>query len=94
MRCLSVRILMVENHETFAATITGEFLQELHVVRTGSVLEALDLFRTAQFDVALVDFDLDDVKGDIFIRRVREMRSAFPIVAISARDDGRRPCDR
>jgi CheY-like chemotaxis protein len=59
-----------------------------NVIAVGSVFEALDLFRSQQFEVVLVDFDLDDGKDDVFVRRVREMDRSFPIVAISAHADG------
>jgi DNA-binding response OmpR family regulator len=83
-----MRLLLVENHATFAATVSAAFLAEHEVVVVGSVLNALDLVRQDAFDAALVDFDLDDTKGDVFVRRVRRMGRALPIVAISARDDG------
>jgi CheY-like chemotaxis protein len=83
-----VRILLVENHRIFAATVATEFLASHELVTVGSVFEALDLFRGQAFDLALVDYDLDDGKGDAFVRRVRERDPGFAIVAISAHADG------
>jgi len=83
-----MRILLVENHRIFAATVVTDFLAAHELVAVGSVFEALDHFRTRSFDVALIDYDLDDGKGDAFVRRVRDMDSRFPIVAISAHEDG------
>jgi CheY-like chemotaxis protein len=83
-----VRILLVENYRIFAATIAAEFLASHEVVTLGSVFEALDRFRSQAFDAVLVDYDLDDGKGDAFVRRVREMAPEFPILAISAHEYG------
>lgn len=83
-----MRLLLLENQAAFAATVSATFLAEHEIVVVGSVLNALDLLRQQAFDAALVDFDLDDTKGDVFVRRVREMGRALPIVAISARADG------
>jgi DNA-binding response OmpR family regulator len=83
-----VRILFVENHAIFAATVTAAFLADHEVASVGGVFEALDLFRAQPFDVLLIDFDLGDAKGDVFVRRVRESGRSVPIIAISAHDDG------
>lgn len=53
-----------------------------------TVMEALDAHRAASFDVVLLDYDLDDFKGDAFLRRIRAQGDAIPVVAISAKPDG------
>jgi len=83
-----MRILFVENHAVFSQTVVELFLSEHCVVVVPSVLQALDALGTSHFDVALVDYDLDDSKGDVFVRRVRDSGSRLPIVAASARDEG------
>jgi len=83
-----LRILFVENHQSFAETVVAQFLQPDDVTITPTVFEAFDLIRMGAFDVVLVDYDLDDVKGDAFVRRLRSLGSTLPIVAVSARDDG------
>lgn len=83
-----MHILFVENHSVFAQTVTEQFLSGHRVVVVPSALEALDLFRRSHFDVVLIDYDLDNSKGDVFVRRVRDSGSRVPIVATSARDEG------
>ena len=83
-----MKILFVENHSTFAETVTSRFLSAYTVVVAPTVLEALSLLGQETFDVALVDYDLDDFKGDAFVRRLREMERTTPVVAVSAHDDG------
>jgi hypothetical protein len=46
------------------------------------------VLHTGQFDAVLVDYDLDDGKGDQFIRAIRGAGFNAPIVAVSARDEG------
>ena len=83
-----MHILFVENHGVFARTVVEEFLSDHEVVVVPSVLDVLEAFRRFTFDVVLVDYDLDDCKGDVFVRRLRDSGARLPIVAVSARDDG------
>lgn len=83
-----MKILFVENHSTFPETVTGLFLTNHEVTTVGSVMEALTLWRQGAFDVVLVDYDLDDFKGDVFVRRLRAGGSNIPIIAISGKDEG------
>ncbi|APR78871.1 Hypothetical protein A7982_04218 [Minicystis rosea] len=48
----------------------------------------MEAVATGQFDAALVDYDLDDGKGDQLIRSIRVAGFNAPIVAVSARDEG------
>jgi len=83
-----MRILFVENHIVFAETVIGRFLGQHAVVLVSSVAEAHRAAGSRQFDVILVDYDLDDAKGDGFVRELRGNGCVTPIVAVSARDDG------
>ncbi|MEM9691286.1 MAG: response regulator [Myxococcota bacterium] len=85
-----MRLLLLENHEVFAATITATFLSGHEVVHFRTVTDALAAVGERPFDVALVDYDLDREKGSTFIRKLRATGSALPVVAISAREEGNR----
>ncbi len=77
---------MVENNPLFVDTVLSEFLSDHTVVVTPTVeagLAALD----DSFDALLVDYDLDDGKGDEFVRRARAT-FAGRIVAISSHQRG------
>jgi CheY-like chemotaxis protein len=67
-----MRILFVENHAVFARTVIEQFLFEHSVVVVASASEALNALRDSAFDVFLVDYDLDDSKGDAFVRHLRD----------------------
>jgi len=83
-----VKILFLVNHELFAQTVVSLFLVDHEVKVTPNIGDALELFRTGEFELALADYDLDDGKGDAFVRTVRTIAPNFPIVAVSARDEG------
>lgn len=83
-----MRILFVESHDVFAATVVGEFLADHHVTVVPSVGAAEAAFETHAYDAALVDYDLDDEKGDEFVRRLRLTGSRLPIVAVSSHGEG------
>jgi CheY-like chemotaxis protein len=79
-----LRVLLVENHAEFAATVVGQFLRGFEVIVVGTVAEARGLHHLAQ--VALVDHDLDDEPGYAFILGLRAHGSKLPIIAISAKE--------
>lgn len=83
-----MRILLVENHSVFATTVRTEFLRNHDVHIVGTVAEALSTLDADRFDAALVDYDLDDGKGEAFIRGARDRGHRTPFIAISARDEG------
>lgn len=59
-----MKILYVENHEVFAANVIRLFLTQHDVTVVPSVARALEARAATTFDMMLVDFDLDDGKGD------------------------------
>ena len=85
---LLVKVLLIENHQVFARTVVDLFLKNHSVTVVPTVMEALDTHRAAVFDVVLLDYDLDDFKGDVFLKRVRARGDTIPVVAISAKPDG------
>jgi len=82
-----VKILLVEDHEVFAAVVIEQFLagHDVTHVRTVAEARAVD---PASFDVALVDFDLPDGKGDAVVLWLRGTRADLKIVATSSHQPG------
>lgn len=66
----------------------AEFLSDHDVRVATTVTAALDALDADPFDAVLVDYDLDDGKGDTFVRRLRDRGNRTPLIAISARDEG------
>lgn len=83
-----MRILFVENHPRFPHTVIPMFLGDDEVVLVPSLSEARAALSSATFDALLVDFDLDDGKGDVLVREVRQAGSKVTIIAVSATDHG------
>lgn len=83
-----MRILLLENHTVFAETVTGMFLAEHEVVTVPSLSQGRHALRTQTFEAVLVDYDLDDGKGDVLIRELRVADFRGRIIAISGREAG------
>lgn len=83
-----MRILFVDNHPEFTASVVGLFLAPHEVVVVPTVAAARNHIESETFDVVLVDYDLDDGKGDELIRWIRAGGASTKLVAVSARDTG------
>jgi DNA-binding response OmpR family regulator len=83
-----VKILFVENHAVFAANVTREFLSQHAVTVVPSIAAARQARVASSFDVVLVDYDLDDGKGDEFVRELRAGDERIVIAGVSSHDDG------
>ena len=83
-----MRILYVENHAVFAATVVSEFLHEHDVVVVRTCADALARASQFGFDAALVDYDLDDGTGDSVVRALRVRGFRGRIIAVSAHEEG------
>ena len=85
---MRLRILFVDNHPEFTTMVVAAFLSAHEVVVVPTIAEARLAIERATFDVALVDYDLDDGKGDAFVASLRATESSLPVVAVSARSEG------
>ena len=83
-----MRILYVENHARFAETVVEQFLGAHEVVVHPSIADARRATEHRAFDTVLVDYDLDDGKGDAFVRELRARAFDGRIVAVSAHERG------
>ena len=83
-----MRILFVDNHPEFTSVVTRSFLATHDVVIVPTIAAARVAVQESRFDIALVDYDLDDGKGVEFVRWVRSSGSQLRLVAVSARREG------
>ena len=83
-----MKILMVENHAVFARTVIGQFLGDHDVDLVATIDAARISISSAAYQAVLVDYDLDDGKGDVVVRALIAQRFVEPIVVISSHDDG------
>jgi DNA-binding NarL/FixJ family response regulator len=83
-----MNILYVENHATFATDVTRRFLSQHTVTIVPSLAGAREALATDIFQVALVDYDLDDGKGDELVREIHAQRNHTIVIAVSSHEDG------
>jgi len=83
-----MKVLFLENHEVFAKAVVSQFLAKHDVRIVASLAEARDALDAETFEVALVDFDLDDGKGVELVRKVREIGMQMKIIAVSSHEYG------
>jgi DNA-binding response OmpR family regulator len=82
-----LRILLVENHREFTSVVVPSFLAEHDVTVVPSCSAARAVFRPGAFDAVLVDYDLDDGKGDTLVQWISS-QGGPPVIAISSHDAG------
>lgn len=82
------RILYVENHHVFAANLISQFLSQHSVTVVPSLAEARRVLAVGSFDLLLVDYDLDDGKGDALVNEVHVSGKAVPVIGVSSHDEG------
>ncbi len=83
-----MRILFVDNHLEFTRAVIEQFLVAHEVVVTSTISAAKEQAMSRSFDIVLVDYDLDDGRGDELVRWLRSVGTHATLVAISARDLG------
>jgi DNA-binding response OmpR family regulator len=83
-----MKILYVENHPVFAAQVCQQFLSAHSVRVVSSLAAARDALAADNYDLLLVDYDLDDGKGDELVRASRILYPKLKIVAASAHEAG------
>ena len=83
-----MKILLVENHPHFSKAVVKEFLSEHDVIVVPSVEGACAQLLGGEFDLFMSDYDLDDGKGDEFVRHLRASGNEKPVIAISSHDRG------
>jgi DNA-binding response OmpR family regulator len=83
-----VNILYLENHAVFAAQVTREFLQDHRVTVVPSLAAARNALASGGFELILSDYDLDDGKGEEFVRECRATHLGMPVIAVSSHEAG------
>ena len=84
----AVNILYLENHAVFAEQVTRQFLRAHHVTVVPSLASARSALASGDVDLVLSDYDLDDGKGEEFVRECRATRPRLPVIAVSSHEAG------
>jgi len=82
-----VKILFVENHARFARLTAKQFLSQHEVTIVSSLCAAREIF-DQNFEIVLVDYDLDDGKGDELVRELSICAQQPKIIAVSSHQFG------
>lgn len=83
-----MNILYLENHAVFAEQVTRQFLGAHRVTVVPSLAVARSSLASGGFDLVLSDYDLDDGKGEEFVRECRAAHPRLPIIAVSSHEAG------
>jgi CheY-like chemotaxis protein len=83
-----MKILYVENHAVFAANVIGKFLPQHAVTVAPSLTAARRALDAGGFDLLLVDYDLDDGKGDELVKQLCASGKAKMVIGVSSHDEG------
>lgn len=83
-----MKILYVENHAIFAAQVVEQFLKAHQVTIVPGISTARRALSSDSYDLIFSDYDLDDGKGDEFVRECRASHPDLPIIAVSSHDAG------
>jgi CheY-like chemotaxis protein len=84
----TVNILCLENHAIFAEQVTRQLLRAHQVTIVPSLVAARSALASTAFDLILSDYDLDDGKGETFVRECRAALPGIPIIAVSSHEAG------
>ncbi len=83
-----MNILYVENHAVFAANAVRQFLSQHSVTVVPGLSAARRALKDGNFELLLVDYDLDDGKGDQLIRGLHTCGRAIKAIGVSSHDEG------
>ena len=83
-----MNILYVENHSIFATNAVRQFLSRHKVTIVSSLAAAREALASKSFEVALIDYDLDDGKGDELVREICSRSNRVVVIAASSHDEG------
>ena len=85
----NIRILFIENHAVFAKTVTQIFLAAYQVKVVPSMQSALEELKSnSRYHLILIDYDLDDCKGDEITKKIRQTYPDIKIIATSSHSKG------
>jgi DNA-binding NarL/FixJ family response regulator len=83
-----MKILYLENHAIFVQQVISQFLKSHQVTVVPTLAAARQTLPSEDFDLVLCDYDLDDGKGDEFVRECRTAYPGLAIIAVSSHEAG------
>ena len=83
-----MKILFIENNIKFVKIVIKQFLSDYEVSNVVSVFDAKQELMFGDYDLILVDYDLDDGKGVEVVNFVKEKKINIHIIAVSSHEEG------
>ena len=83
-----MKVLFVENHRVFANLTTKRLLSSHIVTIVPSLVLAREALETENFDIVLVDYDLDDGKGTDLVIKLQDITNRPKVIAVSSHGEG------
>jgi CheY-like chemotaxis protein len=83
-----MRLLWVENHAVFVRVARRLFLSGHDLTVVPSLAAARQALAEQDFDAVLIDYDLDDGKGESLLAFVQALSSRPAVVGVSAHEAG------
>lgn len=83
-----MNVLFVENHARFARIAVRTFFTSHVVTIVPSLAAARRALAAQPFELVLLDYDLDDGKGDALLRELRGQSNRPWVIAASAHEAG------
>ncbi len=82
-----MRILLIEDEAALARPLSEHLEADHHIVEWFATLdEAESAIRALEYDVVLLDLQLPDGDGLVFLSKIRAMHIRTPIIILTARD--------
>lgn len=83
-----MNVLYVENHSVFAKSVKQHFLFSHTVTIVPTISAARRALCDGVFDLLLVDYDLDDGKGDEVVQEIHSSGLHEIIIGVSSHEEG------
>lgn len=83
-----MKILYVENHAIFVQKVCQQFLSAHEVDVVPNIAGARQALASNQYELLIVDYDLDDGKGDELVTACQVSHPNLKIIAASSHDAG------
>lgn len=82
-----MRILFVDNQETFARVVIGAFLGCHDVAVRTSLSGAIEELGACDYDAVLISFEIEDGSGIEIVRYIRDTGREVLVIGISAKEE-------
>ena len=83
-----MKFLYIENHTVFAQQVCRQFLSTHEVDVVSNLEGARQALASKTYELLIVDYDLDDGKGDQLVSACQVSHTSLKIIAASSHDAG------